>query len=413
MGSKEYSKDLIVDWNKFKSNAKGKMLERAKQGYIEFCGMLNEVDFKLVSDYVNSQEKVELTYIRNDSIRINMMPNSFKTQTYKSIISFKAKLKENNDEFIKFIGSTNRGSLMVRIKTFDGGKINLDITAYSRFVKARQDFYDKLKEVNGYTTDFYMRKDVKMNLYIDDVKLNLMTSNDFKRCTYKVIINFKKQLKENNDTFVKFTNITNSGNLMAKIKTLNNGEIDIDVGAYCKFTEGRRSTYGYCKEKGYKILSPYIGALDKMLIDFNCGHNPHWIIPSVLKNGISCPVCNESKGEKTIRLYLENNNIKFKQEYVFADCKHKYTLPFDFYIPNYNLCIEFDGIQHFEVREHFGGNKEFKNTQIRDEIKNKYCKDNNINLLRIPYWKLDNIENILDEEFDRLRKLNNELKEII
>lgn len=413
MGSKEYSKDLIVDWNKFKSNAKGKMLERAKQGYIEFCGMLNEVDFKLVSDYVNSQEKVELTYIRNDSIRINMMPNSFKTQTYKSIISFKAKLKENNDEFIKFIGSTNRGSLMVRIKTFDGGKINLDITAYSRFVKARQDFYDKLKEVNGYTTDFYMRKDVKMNLYIDDVKLNLMTSNDFKRCTYKVIINFKKQLKENNDTFVKFTNITNSGNLMAKIKTLNNGEIDIDVGAYCKFTEGRRSTYGYCKEKGYKILSPYIGALDKILIDFNCGHNPHWIIPSVLKNGISCPVCNESKGEKTIREYLEERDIKFKQEYVFADCRHKRKLPFDFYIPNYNLCIEFDGIQHFEVRNHFGGNKEFKNTQIRDEIKNKYCKENGIKLLRIPYYELDNVEDILNEEFEKLRKLNNELKEII
>lgn len=413
MGSKEYSKDLIVDWNKFKSNGKGKMLEKAKGGYIEFCQMLDEIDFELVSDYIGSKDGVELVYKLNDSVRLNMMPNGFKKQTYKSIISFKAKLKENNDEFIKFVGSTNRGSLMVRIKTFDGGKINLDITAYSRFIKARQDFYNKLKEVNGYTTDYYMSNKSKMNIYIDDVKLNPMTSNDFKRCTYKVIINFKKQLKENNDTFVGFTNITNSGNLIAKIKTLDNSVIGIDIGAYRKFTEGRQSTYNYCKEKEYKILSPYVGAMKKILIDFNCGHEPHWIIPSVLKNGISCPVCNESKGEKFIRMYLEKNNIDFVQEYVFENCKYKRSLPFDFYTSHYNLCIEYDGIQHFEVRNHFGGNKEFKNTQKRDKIKNKYCKDNGINLLRIPYWELESIEDILDEEFERLKKLDNKLKEVI
>ena len=70
-------------------------------------------------------------------------------------------------------------------------------------------------------------------------------------------------------------------------------------------------------------------------------------------------------------------------------------MPFDFYLPDYNLLIEFDGIQHYEIRGHFGGYDGFVDTKIRDTIKNIYCKDNNIDLLRIPYWDYKNIENIL------------------
>ncbi|MFH0334633.1 PDDEXK family nuclease [Clostridium perfringens] len=144
--------------------------------------------------------------------------------------------------------------------------------------------------------------------------------------------------------------------------------------------------------------------MDKILIDFNCGHKPNWIIPSSLKRNHGCPICDESKGEKYVRIYLENNNIDFIQEYRFEDCRYKYTLPFDFYIPDNNLIIEFDGIQHYRENNYFRGNNIFKDTQKRDKIKNKYCKDNGINLLRIPYWELESIEDILDEEFERLRK---------
>ena len=63
---------------------------------------------------------------------------------------------------------------------------------------------------------------------------------------------------------------------------------------------------------------------------------------------------------------------------------------------NYLIEIEFDGIQHFEPIEFFGGQKEFKETQIRDNLKNKYAKDNNIKLLRISYKDLNNISDILN-----------------
>ena len=54
---REENRELIIDWSRFKSNTKGKMLEKAKQGYIEFCKMLNEADFELVSDYINTSKK--------------------------------------------------------------------------------------------------------------------------------------------------------------------------------------------------------------------------------------------------------------------------------------------------------------------------------------------------------------------
>ena len=83
------------------------------------------------------------------------------------------------------------------------------------------------------------------------------------------------------------------------------------------------------------------------------------------------------------------------------------TLPFDFYIPDLNICIEYDGEQHFEPVD-FGGKgkeyaeKRFKAQQKRDNIKTEYCKNNNIKLIRIPYWEFDNVENILKQELNIL-----------
>jgi very-short-patch-repair endonuclease len=101
--------------------------------------------------------------------------------------------------------------------------------------------------------------------------------------------------------------------------------------------------------------------------------------------GHGCLFCKESKGEKEIRVYLENNKIKHLQQYVFNDCRDRYPLPFDFYLPNYNMCIEFDGRQHFEAVDRWGGLNGLLDQQKKDEIKNKYCLDNNIKLLRIAH----------------------------
>jgi len=100
-------------------------------------------------------------------------------------------------------------------------------------------------------------------------------------------------------------------------------------------------------------------------------------------NGNGCPTCNSSKGEIEIINYLNYKNINYEREYKFDDCKDKRVLPFDFYIKDLNILIEFDGDQHRKAIKFFGGEKMFKDRQRKDVIKTKYAKDNNIQLIRI------------------------------
>ena len=101
------------------------------------------------------------------------------------------------------------------------------------------------------------------------------------------------------------------------------------------------------------------------------------------KRGQGCPHCCISKGELAVKSYLEANNIKFEQQKSFIGCIYKNLLKFDFYLPNHNACIEFQGRQHFEEIEYFGGSEIFKEIVLKDEIKAKYCKTNFIELITI------------------------------
>ena len=101
--------------------------------------------------------------------------------------------------------------------------------------------------------------------------------------------------------------------------------------------------------------------------------------------------CKKSKGETKIANVLNGLNISYIQQYAYKGCSNKKTLRFDFYLPDYNCCIEYDGIQHFYPIERFGGKKEYEDTKRRDEIKNSFCKENNIRLIRIPYTDYNKI----------------------
>ena len=121
-------------------------------------------------------------------------------------------------------------------------------------------------------------------------------------------------------------------------------------------------------------------------------------IPYHHKNGINCPDCNINKGELNISIYLDSNNIKYIKQKIFKDCKYIKPLPFDFYLLDYNICIEFDGEQHNKVVEYWGGEIDLIKRQKRDQIKNEYCQNNNIRLIRIKFD--ENIEEKLNELFN-------------
>lgn len=129
----------------------------------------------------------------------------------------------------------------------------------------------------------------------------------------------------------------------------------------------------------------------------NCGGTTD-VIHSYLTTGdvISCGCIKRSYGEAKIKEILENNNINFKQEYSFNDCKSNQgvKLRFDFAIfQNNNLfcLVEFQGPQHDKPSNLFGGEEGFKLTQERDDIKRNYCAIHDIPLIEIPYKDKDKL----------------------
>lgn len=123
-------------------------------------------------------------------------------------------------------------------------------------------------------------------------------------------------------------------------------------------------------------------------------HGSWWQTPiNHINNRQGCPRCNESKGEKIIFDFLTQNNIEFKRQKTFDQCTDKRKLSFDFYLPQHNICIEYNGIHHYKPVEYFGGLTTTKNQKKRDKIKKAFCKKNNIQLIIIKYN--DNLMNKL------------------
>jgi len=120
----------------------------------------------------------------------------------------------------------------------------------------------------------------------------------------------------------------------------------------------------------------------------------------LLTNGstISCG-CIASKGEEKIAQILTANNIPFEKHKTFDTClfpnTHAYGL-FDFYVDNKYL-IEYDGVQHYQFRQNPDGTKSwntkenYESGKYRDDYKNKWCEENHIMLIRIPYWEFSRI----------------------
>lgn len=117
-------------------------------------------------------------------------------------------------------------------------------------------------------------------------------------------------------------------------------------------------------------------------------HGEFWQTPNSHIQGSGCPSCSSSKGEEEVCNILLSNGIKFMREYTIQvpneinTSGHAYI---DFYLPEYNTFVEYNGIQHYNPKMAFGGSFKFERQQARDEYVRQYCKDNNIKLIEIRY----------------------------
>lgn len=122
-------------------------------------------------------------------------------------------------------------------------------------------------------------------------------------------------------------------------------------------------------------------------------HNLFRVSPSNHLRGQGCPKCNVSTGQLRVRSILESSRIQFEEEHTFQDLRGSSgtKFRFDFYLPDYKVAIEYDGLQHFQPVKWSSSwtdeqaQQELEAIQQRDAIKTQYCLDHGIQLIRIKY----------------------------
>lgn len=166
-----------------------------------------------------------------------------------------------------------------------------------------------------------------------------------------------------------------------------------DIGCTeCKRLKYKDEYLEILSKTSIELIDEYISSKTKVKHNCTTCNNNWYIRPNDISFGVGCSFCNISKGENEIRKYLDTHGIEYIREKVFKDLPR---LRFDFYLPTYNMCIEFDGVQHFKPIDYFGGEIYHEYIKRNDIIKNIYCANNTINMIRISYIDIGNIDMIL------------------
>lgn len=160
----------------------------------------------------------------------------------------------------------------------------------------------------------------------------------------------------------------------------------------------------------YDIVGEYVNRRTKIEVNHKvCGYT--WkILPPNFEKGNSCPYCTTtSKGERILIGILEEADIPFEHQKTFTDLRHKYPLSIDFYLPEHNTLIEYQGRQHYmPFTDSISSREKYREQVMRDTLKIIYARDNKINLVAIPYI-YDTAESIAEY----LKKYIPELKELL
>lgn len=402
-----------------------------------------------ISNYINARTKITINCRKHNNFK--QYPNShlsghgckkcFIESKYKTIEEFIKEAKEihgdkydyslvnykGNDTNVKIICKEHGVFEQIVNNHLNGANCpfcaNKKVTTETFIIKAKKihgDKYDySLSEYLDYHTP--MKIICKKHGIFEQTSYKHLNSKGCNRCLGRKVIteDFINKTKEIHGDKYDYSNVIYiNSQTPVKIICKKHGEFEqipnnhITFGNGCpKWAGQNKTTEEFIKEaesvhgSRYNYsLTKYEKATSKVKIIcknhgvFKQRPNDH------IFNGNGCPKCNCSKGENKIIKYLELNFVKYYTQYKFKDCRNKNELPFDFYLPKFNTCIEYDGRQHYESVS-FGGsdaNIKFKTTQINDSIKNKYCAENNINLIRIPYTEFENIENIINKELKKI-----------
>ena len=238
------------------------------------------------------------------------------------------------------------------------------VKCWTKIKKAKENFIEKAKKVHGDKFDYsqvvYERSCLKVKIkcnrcgqYFYQTPNNHLTGQGCPYC--KDALNSKKQLKSL-ETFIE------------EAKAIHGDKYDYSQVVYEGTNKKVKIYCKKCKRFFYKSPSKHLS----------------------YKQG--CPHCvlHHSRGENDVYDWLIANKIDFITQKKFTDCRDKRPLPFDFYLPEYNICIEYQGRQHYKFEknsQYCKTKEEYLSVKQHDKIKREYCLKNNIKLFEINYRK--------------------------
>lgn len=341
----------------------------------------NNKGLKLLSQkYVNNHRLMDCE--DNDGYRFNISINHLDQFTKRKMVYTKNKWSLYNIN--KYI-ENNKITSQLLSKQYKGSKVPLTFRCEcgQTFRKSWDDFYmreytlcpncmkkqaSKKKDIEVVDNEFrrYGYQIIDKSEYTgNNIPIECLTTDGYK--VMKSYSNLKKNGRRNIFSYAhNKDNYVYNVNHYAKIN-----EIDITCLQLLDYRSGAHGQY-------YIMVQCACGNIYKSTIDY------------IRYGNYRCPICSKkmSNSEYEIKKFLDSNNIKNISQHKFGDCKYKRELPFDFYLPEYNTCVEFDGVYHFK-QQPCVTEEQFKEQILRDKIKNKFCDDNNIKLIRIPYFNFN------------------------
>lgn len=359
---------------------------------------VESLGYELISkEYINNKTKIALIdkegyYYETmlDGIISKQIPRKFDKSNSYTIYNIKILLSKSN--------------------------LNLELLT-EKYISGKEKI--KLRDLEGYFYEIPL-----FNITKIQHPLKFSTSNSY------TIQNINLWLKLNNKPIILLSKIYKGDMQKLKFQCLDKNCCEIfemkfskiQIGYLCPYCSGHQTGVNNCLNKKNPKLSlewnqtkngnitPYdVTCGSHKYVWWKCKEGHEWMA-QVAKRALynrGCPECNESKGEKKIKAVIDLNNIYCipQKEYDGLIGLGNGNLSYDFYLPKYNLLIEYQGEQHEKPIDFKGlgqkwAKEQFKIQLEHDKRKREYAKNNNINLLEIWYFDFNNIEQILSNELN-------------
>ena len=357
-------------------------IQRITKKHEDFVKELEHSDVKILGKYVNSKTNI-LTECKKCGYIWDANPNSLLIGTQCPKCA--GVMRKTNEEFIKQLRN-----------------INSDITPLDDYIDSKSKISCKCNKCNY---EWLVTPDALINS-----KTGCPNCNGGIKNTHEDFVERMKNVNHNIKILGRYNN--SSTKILCKCKicsyewnSLPTSLLNNHGCPNCDTNRKRKTHDEFMHEisninPNINILDLYTGINNKILCECNICGNKWKPTPDSLLRGHGCPICNKSCGENNINNYLVSKNINFIQQQTFDKLigVGGRKLSYDFYLPKFNVLIEYNGIQHYEPVEYFGGERQFKIQQEHDKRKRKYAEDNKIKLIEISYLDIDNIEIILESQ---------------